>query len=188
MSSEILININNVKKISKLISTQYYHISISTDVVGVSVCAAIKNIFAMIIGAANGLCKLGVSKNKAENNYLNTAAGLLQQSINEMLIFTKKLKGKKETVMELAGVGDLYVSADGGRNSKMGYYLGLGMTFNKVKKSKMKNVTVEGAELAFELGKKIKKDFKIKKLPLMISIIDTICENRPLKVYWNYFK
>ena len=37
-----------------------------------------------------------------------------------MIIFVEKLNGKKETVMGLAGIGDLYVSADGGRNSKMG--------------------------------------------------------------------
>ena len=39
----------------------------------------------------------------------------------------------------------------------------------------MPNETVEGAELALEIGKKIKKDFNIKKLPLMISMINTIC-------------
>ena len=46
----------------------------------------------------------------------------------------------------------------------------------------MSNVTVEGADLALEIGAKIKKDFDIKTLPLMISMIDTICEEKPLKV------
>ena len=32
-------------------------------------------------------------------------------------------KGKKETVKGLAGLGDLYVSAAGGRNSKMGAFI-----------------------------------------------------------------
>ena len=40
----------------------------------------------------------------------------------------KYFRGKKETVHGLAGVGDLYVSAVGGRNSKMGEYLGKGYT------------------------------------------------------------
>ena len=72
-----------------------------------------------------------------EKNYLNTAAALLQQSIYEMIIFTeKKQKGKKETVMGLAGIGDLYVSDKGGRNSKMGQYIGKGMTFKEAKKQK----------------------------------------------------
>ena len=118
------------------------------DVVGVETCAAIKNIFSMAIGASQGLCHSNASKEKREKNYLNTAAALIQESIYEMIIFTEKLKGKKETVMGLAGIGDLYVSADGGRNSKMGEYLGQGMTFKEAKKTKMPNDTVEGADLA----------------------------------------
>ena len=76
-----------------------------------------------------------------------------------MITFVEKLKGKKETVIGLAGIGDLYVSADGGRNSKMGEYLGQGMKFNEAKKKKMPNVTVEGADLALEIGAKNKKRF-----------------------------
>ena len=37
-----------------------------------------------------------------------------------MQIFTKFLNGKSETVIGLAGLGDLYVSSAGGRNSKIG--------------------------------------------------------------------
>ena len=105
-----------------------------------------------------------------------------------MSIFVEKLNGKKETVMGLAGIGDLYVSADGGRNSKMGEYLGQGMTFKEAKKTKMPNDTVEGADLALEIGTKVKSDFDSKKLPLMTSMINTICEEKPLKVDWNNFK
>ena len=165
-------NIEAVNQIKNLVSTDYYHISISDDVVGVETCAAIKNIFAMAVGS---------SKN------LNTTAALIQQSINEMIIFTKKLKGKKETVIGLSGIGDLYVSVDGGRNSKMGKYLGQGMTFQEAKKIKMPNDTIEGADLVFEIGSQVKKDFDIKNLPLMISVIDTICSEKPLIINWNYF-
>ena len=118
---------------------------------------------------------------------LNSAAALFQQSVNEMIIFTEKLKGKKETVIGLAGVGDLYVSVKGGRNSKMGQYLGQGMTFSEAKKTKMPGDTIEGADLSLEIGSKVKKDFDEKKLPLMISIIDTICHEKPLTIKWNNF-
>ena len=177
-------DIKIAEKISKLVSTDYYHVSISDDVVGVEVCAAIKNIFSMAVGASQGLCD--ASKEK-EKNYLNTAAALIQESIYEMITFVENLKGKKETVIGLAGIGDLYVSADGGRNSKMGEYLGQGMTFQEAKKTKMPNITVEGADLALEIGPKIKNDFDNKTLPLMISMIDTICEEKPLKVNWKNF-
>ena len=105
-----------------------------------------------------------------------------------MIVFTEKLKGKKETVMGLAGIADLYVSADGGRNSKMGEYLGQGMTFKEAKKTKMPNDTVEGADLALEIGLKVKSDFDNKTLPLMISMINTICDEKALKFEWKNFK
>jgi len=178
-------DIKIAEKISKLVSTDYYHVSTSDDVVGVETCAAIKNIFSMAVGASQGLCD---SKQSKEKNYLNTAAALIQESIYEMITFVEKLKGKKETVIGLAGIGDLYVSADGGRNSKMGEHLGQDMTFQEAKKIKMPNITVEGADLALEIGTKIKKDFDTKTLPLMISMIDTICEEKPLKINWKNFK
>jgi len=165
-------NINVVNEIKKLVSTDYYHISTTDDVIGVEVCAAIKNIFSIGIGSTKDL---------------NAAAGLIQQSIDEMIIFTEKLKGKKETVIGLAGIGDLYVSADGGRNSKMGKYLGQGLTFQEAKKTKMPNITVEGAELIFEIGSKVKKDFDETKLPLMIAIINTILNDKKLDINWDKF-
>ena len=181
-------DIEIAKKISQLVSTDYYHIFTSDDVIGVETCAAIKNIFSMIIGASQGLCSSNNSKEIGEKNYLNTAASLLQQSIYEMIIFTEKLKGKRGTVMGLAGIADLYVSADGGRNSKMGQYLGQGMTFKEAKKTKMPSDTVEGADLALEIGTKVKSDFDINTLPLMTSMINTICDEKPLKVEWKHFK
>ena len=174
--------------IARLVSTDYYHVFTSDDVIGVEICSAIKNIFSMILGASQGLCHPSVSKEIREKNYLNTAAALIQESIYEMIIFTERLKGKKETVMGLAGIGDLYVSADGGRNSKMGEYLGQGMTFKEAKKIKMPNDTVEGADLALEIGTKVKRDFDNKTLPLMTSMINTICDEIPLKVDWKNFK
>jgi len=181
-------NIKIVEMIAKLVSTDYYHISTSNDVVGVEVCAAIKNIFSMVIGASEGLCLPSNLKEIRKKNFLNTAAALLQQSIYEMIIFTEKMNGKKETVIGLAGIGDLYVSADGGRNSKMGQFLGQGMSFSKAKREKMPNDTVEGADLINEIGLKVKSDYNSKELPLMISMINTICEEKPLIVEWENFK
>ena len=122
--------------IARLVSTDYYHVFTSDDVIGVEICSAIKNIFSMVIGASEELCGTTISTQLKEKNYLNTAAALLQQSIYEMIIFTENQKGKRETVMGLAGIGDLYVSDKGGRNSKMGKYIGQGITFKEAKKNK----------------------------------------------------
>ena len=113
-------NINTAKKIGKMISTKYYLTEFSKDIVGVEVCSAIKNIYSMIIGAGQSL---------------NASSNLFQKSVIEMSYLTKYFKGNYETTLGLAGVGDLDVSAAGGRNSKMGSYLGKGFTFKTAKKN-----------------------------------------------------
>ena len=188
-SSVVIANkdISTAKKIASMLNTNYYHTSFSDDLHGVEVCAAVKNIFSMAVGAAKGLCSTNASNEIREKNYLNTASALIKQSVQEMEIFVEHLKGKKETVKGLAGLGDLYVSSGGGRNSKMGSYIGEGMTFSEAKKSKMEKVTVEGADLAIEIGKKVNEDFDKKKLPLMLGMINAIIEDKKLEFDWQYF-
>ena len=181
-------NIQEAKKIADMLNTNYYHTSYSDDLNGVEVSAAIKNIFSMVVGAAKGLCSSNISDEVREKNYLNTASALIKQSIHEMEIFVEHLKGKKETVKGLAGLGDLYVSSGGGRNAKMGAYIGEGLTFSEAKKTKMDKVTVEGADLAKEIAKKVKEDFDEKKLPLMLSMINAIVEDKKLELNWQAFR
>ena len=179
--------INIAKKIASLIKTNYYHIETSTDVIGVEICAAIKNIFSMAIGASEGICIDRSSQSIKSKNYLNTAASLVNQSIKEMIVFSTKFGGKKDTVLGLAGIGDLYVSADGGRNSKMGYFIGQGFSYKQAKKTKMRGITIEGADLIKEIGKNVNYDFSIKKLPLMISMINAVLNGKSLKIKWEKF-
>ncbi|MDC1150972.1 glycerol-3-phosphate dehydrogenase [Pelagibacteraceae bacterium] len=181
-------NLQTAKKIADMLNTNYYHTSHSDDLNGVEVSAAIKNIFSMAVGAAKGLCSKNVSEAVREKNYLNTASALIKQSIYEMEIFVEHLKGKKETVKGLAGLGDLYVSSGGGRNAKMGSYIGEGLTFSEAKKTKMEKVTVEGADLAKEIAKKVNEDFDKKKLPLMLGMINSIAEDKKLELDWEAFR
>ena len=160
-------NIKIAKQIGKIVSTKYYLIDFSTDVVGVEVCSAIKNIYSMLIGAGQNL---------------NTSSSLFQRSINEMKYLTSYFKGKESTTLGLAGVGDLYVSAAGGRNSKMGSYLGKGYTFNTAKKKFMPNDTVEGEQLVREIAPFILRKINKSKIPLMINLIRAILNNKKLKV------
>ena len=160
-------NINTAKKIGKMISTKYYLTEFSRDIIGVEVCSAIKNIYSMIIGAGQSL---------------NASSNLFQKSIIEMSYLTKYFKGKEQTTLGLAGVGDLYVSAAGGRNSKMGSYLGKGFTFKIAKKRFMPNDTVEGEQLAREIAPFILKRVDKKKIPLMINLLRTIISNKKLRI------
>ena len=112
----------------------------------------------------------------------NTSSSLFTKSINEMMYLTKHFKGKEETVYGLAGVGDLYVSAAGGRNSKMGSYLGRGYTFKSAKKKFMLKDTVEGEQLAREIAPFILKKISKKDIPLMIDLLKAILKNKKLKI------
>ena len=177
-------DISKSQWIGKLISTDYYTLEFSEDIVGVEICGAIKNLYSMIIGASKGLSSETADDEIKSKYHYNTAASLIHRSISEMVFFTKFFKGKEETVYGLAGIGDLYVSAIGGRNSKMGKYLGDGYNYLEAKKKFMINDTVEGAELAFEIGSKIMKEFSKNDLPLMINLLDSIINNKKFKINW----
>ena len=99
-----------------------------------------------------------------------------------MKYLIRYFKGKDETISGLAGIGDLYVSAAGGRNSKMGSYLGKGFTFKTAKKRFMPKDTVEGEQLAREIAPFIFKKISKLKVPLMINLLRTIVGNKKLKI------
>ena len=162
-------NIKVAQSIGKLISTSYYQVEFSKDIRGVEISSAIKNIYSMIIGSGEGL---------------NTSSSIFRKSISEMIYLIKHFKGKEETIYGLAGIGDLYVSAMGGRNSKMGKYLGKGFTFKYAKKKFMPYDTIEGAELASEIAPFIFKKINLKKIPLMINLLKSITKNKKLNIRW----
>ena len=177
-------DIEESQTLKEIITTNYYSTEISEDISGVELSGAIKNIYSMLIGASEGLSNSKAPKEIQSEYYLNTAASLIHRSISEMVEFVSHYGGKPETVYGLAGLGDLYVSAIGGRNSLMGKYLGEGYLYNEAKEKFMKNVTVEGAQLALEIGPKILQDLNPKHFPLMFSVLQTICENKKLKINW----
>ena len=177
-------NIKEAEELKKIISTDYYSTEISDDLTGVELSGAIKNIYSMLIGASEGLSNSKAPKEIQSQYYLNTSASLIHRSISEMVEFVSFYGGKSETVYGLAGLGDLYVSAIGGRNSLMGKYLGEGHLYKAAKEKFMENITVEGAQLALEIGSKILQDLNPKHFPLMFSMLNTICQNKKLEINW----
>ncbi len=91
----------------------------SSDVVGVEVGGAVKNVMAVAAGIADGL-ELGN----------NARAALLTRGLSEMMRFGVALGGSAETLMGLTGVGDLILTCTGGlsRNRRVGIALGQGRT------------------------------------------------------------
>ena len=79
----------------------------------------------------------------------NLAAGLFAQALSGDDPSREFLGGSEASVMGLAGAGDLYVTCQAGRNSRMGCLLGSGLLYSEAKTNHMADETVEGAELAW---------------------------------------
>ena len=180
-------SIANAKYVKKILQNDYYHPDITADIAGAEICSATKNIYATIIGSSVGQSNKYLPKKDREKNYFNAASALFEQSIREMNIIVKKFKGQTSTVLGPAGTGDLYVSALGGRNSKMGSFLGSGFLYKNIIKSQMKNITVEGAELMLDVGSLLLKTVGKKNLPLASLLLSSLKNNKKLKIDWKKF-
>ena len=85
----------------------------------------------------------------------------------------KQAVAPKKKVPELMAWADSNIQADA-------------YVFTEAKEKFMKEITVEGADLAFAIGQKILKEFKKEEFPLLISVIESICENK--KWFQEYSK
>ena len=108
-------------------SRRQYHISISTDVVGVECAVALKNAYALGVTLAVGLAEKKDGKIGAQ--HYNSQAALFGQSMKEMGKLLNLVGGKPEHLVH--GVGDLYVTVFGGRTRMIGTLLGRGLTFEQ---------------------------------------------------------
>jgi glycerol-3-phosphate dehydrogenase (NAD(P)+) len=174
-----------------IFGADFYHARASDDVMGVEVCAAFKNFYALAVGwAAGRLERLGRAPNGAAMH--NLAAGLFTQAIAEMEVLVTALGGEPATVRGLAGAGDLYVTCLAGRNSRMGRWLGLGLSYGEAKRRHMAEDTVEGAELALALGPTLEAmmgDGRLpgERMPLMKAILDAVMRDREMEIDWRRF-
>ncbi|AVP95722.1 glycerol-3-phosphate dehydrogenase [Ahniella affigens] len=95
------------------------------DVIGAELGGAMKNVLAVATGVADGM-KLG----------LNARAGMITRGLNEMIRVCHALGGRPETLMGLAGVGDLVLTCTGdlSRNRRLGLALGRGIPLSQAVK------------------------------------------------------
>ena len=102
-----------------LVSAPYYHVRPSTDVIGVEACAALKNLVVMAVGAVMGQLEVvGEAPNGARMH--NAAAAVFSQALGELEHLVHALGGRVETVLGLAGAGDLFVTCQGGATAAWG--------------------------------------------------------------------
>ena len=69
-----------------------------------------------------------------------------------MVYLVDYMRGSLSSAYSLPGVGDLYVTSQGGRNTRMGRLLGLGMHDQEAKAKHMLGETIEEVDLAFTMG------------------------------------
>jgi glycerol-3-phosphate dehydrogenase (NAD(P)+) len=177
--------------LSEILRTPYYHVWTSTDMVGVEVCVALKNLYSLAVGSVQGfLEKEGVADRGAVMH--NLAATLFAQGVWEMAYLVKHMGGSLSTIYSLPGVGDLYVTSQGGRNTRMGRLLGLGMRYQEAKVTHMLEDTIEGADLAHAVGPTVlylveHGQLDKNALPLLLRMIDIICNDALVQFLWDDF-
>jgi glycerol-3-phosphate dehydrogenase (NAD(P)+) len=134
-----------------LFATPYYHIWTSTDIVGVEVCAALKNAYTLAVGMATGLLDQGGGPDNAGASMHNLAAALFGASAREMKRIVGLMGGDVEHVTGLPGVGDQYVTCVGGRTIRMGRLLGAGLTYTEAV-LQMAGETLEGVYIVKQMA------------------------------------
>ncbi|HXC16765.1 MAG TPA: NAD(P)H-dependent glycerol-3-phosphate dehydrogenase [Holophagaceae bacterium] len=100
------------------LATERLRVYRSRDVVGAELCGALKNVLAIAAGLVEGL---GLGH--------NARAALITRGLAEMARLVDALGGQRETVMGLAGMGDLMLTAVGpqSRNRRLGAELAKGV-------------------------------------------------------------
>lgn len=138
-SNEIL------KMIQDTFMTSEMRIYTSTDVKGVELGGALKNIIAFCAGVASGI---GLGD--------NTFAALITRGLSELSKLGVKLGGEKDTLYGLSGLGDLIVTclSEHSRNRKAGKLIGEGKTLEETKKEVgMVIESIDNIEVTYELCK-----------------------------------
>ncbi|MGH8530115.1 MAG: NAD(P)H-dependent glycerol-3-phosphate dehydrogenase [Nevskiales bacterium] len=112
----------------------------SDDVIGVEVGGAVKNVLAIGVGAADGL---GAGA--------NTRALMITRGLAEMMRLSQALGGKRDTMIGLAGLGDLVLTCtdNQSRNRRMGLLLAGGKSVDEAQKEI--GQVVEGVRVAPEV-------------------------------------
>lgn len=174
-------------QLKKLLETDYYHVSLSTDVIGLESAVALKNAYALAVTLIIGLKEMvdGVGCREA----YNPQAALFGQSIQEMRNLVNLLGGTQESV--IAGAADLYVTIFGGRTRKLGILLGRGLVY-KDAITELAGVTLESVVITTRIAKAIRKKaesgrVKLEDYPLLIHVDDIINQGAVVDIPWDQF-
>jgi glycerol-3-phosphate dehydrogenase (NAD(P)+) len=147
----------------------------STDIVGVEVGGAVKNVLAIAAGIADGL---GFGA--------NTRAALITRGLTEMMRLGIKLGGKQETFTGLTGLGDLVLTCtdNQSRNRRFGLALGQGKRPDEIMKEIGQEIEgISTAQVTYKLAREHHLD-----MPISEQTYKVLYENLPpLSAVQNLF-
>ncbi|PYS00479.1 MAG: glycerol-3-phosphate dehydrogenase [Acidobacteria bacterium] len=139
--------------LQKELSAPRFRLYTNSDLIGVEVGAAVKNIIAIAAGVVDGL---GLGS--------NTTAALITRGLAEIMRLVDACGGRRETLAGLAGLGDLVLTSYGSlsRNRRVGVALGQGKHIDEVI-SNMRMVAegVKTAKSTVALARKLKVEMPI---------------------------
>lgn len=177
-----------LRMIKSAMATNYYHISLSTDIVGVESAVALKNGFALGIALTIGLNQkeFGID---SELHY-NSQAAVFGQAVREMnkLLHLQNAGDFDNLVL---GAGDLYVTVYGGRTRLVGILLGRGLNIDEAK-AELAGVTLESLVVAGRVAKAIRVKAEkglvnLQDFPLLMHIDEIITQKKPVNIPWESF-
>ncbi len=165
-------NIELANELRDIFMNENLRVYTSTDVKGVELGGALKNIIAFCAGIAAGI-------NLGDNSF----AALITRGLNEIALLGETIGGNKQTFYGLTGLGDLIVTclSEHSRNRRAGKLLGQGMKIDQIRKEiGMVIEGVDNIEVAYEISKKYNLD-----TPIVNAVYKVLYENLEPKVAVN---
>jgi glycerol-3-phosphate dehydrogenase (NAD(P)+) len=156
------------KELALSLSGPNFRAYTQTDIMGVEVGGAVKNVIAIGSGIADGV---GFGA--------NTRVALITRGLAEMMRLGVKLGASRETFMGLAGLGDLVLTCtdDQSRNRRFGIALGQGQTLSEAQSGI--HQIVEGfpaARAVHDVAQRLLVD-----MPICREIYQVMHENKPVR-------
>ncbi|MDR1417677.1 MAG: NAD(P)-dependent glycerol-3-phosphate dehydrogenase [Endomicrobium sp.] len=147
------VNLEISERCRALFMNKFFRVYIQSDMIGVEVGAALKNIFAIASGIMDGL-----------HYGDNTKAVIVSRGLKELTKVGVALGAKAETFFGLSGAGDLMVTCFSrhSRNRAVGEAIGSGKTLCDAQNGiNMVAEGVKNAVSAYEIGKKLNLELPI---------------------------
>jgi len=177
-----------LRMIKSAMATSYYHISLSTDVVGVESAVALKNGYALGIALTIGLNQKEFGPDS--ELHFNSQAAVFGQSVREMQKLLN-LQGAGDLNNLVVGAGDLYVTVYGGRTRLIGILLGRGLDIDAAK-AELQGVTLESLVVAGRVAQAVRAKAarglaNLSDYPLLLHIDEILTEKKPVDIPWDKF-